>query len=100
LAEDGRMLPGYVQREFEYYQKCGRLEHGFLWVGCENCHEERLVTFRCTNSRRFRRTSWITPGILCPTPFGPARGGAKSLPAILSARVVEDVAWPRFQPFR
>jgi len=30
LAEEGRILPGYVQREFEDYLKCGRLEHGFL----------------------------------------------------------------------
>jgi hypothetical protein len=27
LVEDGRILPGYVQREFEDYLKCGRLEH-------------------------------------------------------------------------
>ena len=45
LAEEGRILPGYVQREFEDYLKCGRLEHGFLRVRCENCHEERLVAF-------------------------------------------------------
>jgi ribosomal protein S27E len=42
------MLPGYVQREFEDYLKCGRLEHGFLRVRCETCHEERLVAFSCT----------------------------------------------------
>jgi len=30
LAEDGRILPDYVQREFEDYLKCGRLEYGFL----------------------------------------------------------------------
>ncbi len=30
LADEGRVLPGYVQREFEDYLKCGRLEHGFL----------------------------------------------------------------------
>ena len=41
------MLPGYVQREFEGYLKCGRLEHGFLRVRCENCHEELLVAFSC-----------------------------------------------------
>jgi len=41
------MLPGYVQREFEDYLKCGRLGHGFLRVRCENCHEERLVAFSC-----------------------------------------------------
>ncbi len=47
LAEEGRILPGYVQREFEDYLKCGRLEHGFLRVRCEKCHEERLVAFSC-----------------------------------------------------
>jgi hypothetical protein len=30
LAEEGRVLPDYVQREFEDYLKCGRLEHGFI----------------------------------------------------------------------
>ena len=47
LAEDGRILPDYVQREFEDYLKCGRLEYGFLRVRCETCHEERLVAFSC-----------------------------------------------------
>ncbi|HHF7930306.1 TPA: hypothetical protein ACPT3F_005329, partial [Escherichia coli] len=26
----GKELPGYVQREFEEFLQCGRLEHGFL----------------------------------------------------------------------
>ena len=56
LAEQGRELPGYVQREFEDYLQCGRLEHGFLRVRCESCHAEHMVVFSCTNSRRFRRT--------------------------------------------
>ncbi len=43
LAEEGRILPDYVQREFEDYLKCGRLEHGFLRVRCETCHEERWL---------------------------------------------------------
>ena len=47
LAEEGRILPAYVQREFEDYLKCGRLEHGFLRVRCQTCHEERLVAFSC-----------------------------------------------------
>jgi len=47
LAREGKVLPNYVQREFEAYLKCGRLEHGFLRVRCENCHEERLVAFSC-----------------------------------------------------
>jgi len=38
-------LRGYVQREFEDYLKCGRLEHGFLRVRCDSCHFEHLVAF-------------------------------------------------------
>ena len=47
LAEQGRVVPGYVQQEFEDYLKCGRLEHGFLRVRCESCHAEHLVAFSC-----------------------------------------------------
>jgi hypothetical protein len=47
LAERGTGLPGYVQREFEDYLKCGRLEHGFMRVRCESCHAEHLVAFSC-----------------------------------------------------
>ena len=36
-------LPAYVEREFEDYLKCGRLEHGFLRVRCDACHDEKLV---------------------------------------------------------
>ncbi|MEF4024299.1 MULTISPECIES: transposase zinc-binding domain-containing protein, partial [unclassified Acinetobacter] len=43
LAEQGKELPGYVQREFEEFLQCGRLEHGFLRVRCESCHAEHLV---------------------------------------------------------
>ena len=42
-----RPLPKYVQEEFEAYLKCGRLEHGFLRVRCEDCHAEKLVAFSC-----------------------------------------------------
>src|SRR5512139_964145 len=38
-----RPLPRYVQQEFEAYLKCGRLEHGFLRVCCDDCHAEKLV---------------------------------------------------------
>jgi ribosomal protein S27E len=43
----GRPLPKYVCEEFEAYLKCGRLEHGFLRVRCEDCHAEKLVAFSC-----------------------------------------------------
>jgi hypothetical protein len=42
-----------VREEFEAYLKCGRLEHGFLRVRCEDCHAEKLVAFSCKR-RGFR----------------------------------------------
>jgi hypothetical protein len=47
LAERDRHLPLYVEKEFEAYLKCGRLEHGFLRVRRTTCHAERLVAFSC-----------------------------------------------------
>jgi hypothetical protein len=47
MAEQGKELPGYVQREFEEFLNCGRLEHGFLRVRCETCLAEPLVAFSC-----------------------------------------------------
>lgn len=48
LAAEGKVLPGYVHQEFEAYLKCGRpkaapLEHGFLRVQCDSCHNEQLA---------------------------------------------------------
>ena len=45
LAARERTLPAHVQRKFEDYLKCGRLEHGCLRVRCADCHAERLVAF-------------------------------------------------------
>ncbi len=45
MAAQGKSLPAYLEREFEDYLKCGRLEHGFLRVRCDDCHAERLVAF-------------------------------------------------------
>lgn len=47
LAEQGGQVPAYGRREFEDYLKCGRLEHGFLRMGCDSCHAEQLVAFSC-----------------------------------------------------
>ena len=47
MAEQERSLPDYVQREFEDYLRCGRLEHGLLRVRCDTCHAEYLVAFSC-----------------------------------------------------
>ncbi len=50
LAVQGTELPAYVQREFEAYLECGRLELGFLRVRCESCHGEHLLAFSCKRS--------------------------------------------------
>ncbi|MEW8347339.1 MAG: IS91 family transposase [Candidatus Thiodiazotropha taylori] len=47
LEAQDTYLPCYVEQEFEDYLKCGRLEHGFLRVRCDNCHAEHLVAFSC-----------------------------------------------------
>ena len=47
MERQGRSLPLYVQRDFDDYLECGRLERGFLRVRCEDCHHERLVAFSC-----------------------------------------------------
>lgn len=55
LAAQGRVLPGYVQREFVGYLKGGRREQGFLQARCESCHAEHLVVFHCKRSGTRRR---------------------------------------------
>ena len=47
MASHGKYLPAYVTKEFAEYLKCGRLEHGFLRVRCDSCHDEKLVAFSC-----------------------------------------------------
>jgi len=47
LANHGKYLPAYVIKEFDEYLKCGRLEHGFLRVRFDSCHDEKLVAFSC-----------------------------------------------------
>lgn len=47
LSSEGKSLPLHVQKEFEAFLRCGRLEHGFLRVGCNSCRHELLVPFSC-----------------------------------------------------
>jgi ribosomal protein S27E len=47
LAQKGVTLPDFVEQEFDTYLACGRLEHGFLRVRCQQCHAEQLVAFSC-----------------------------------------------------
>jgi len=47
MEAQNRPLPKYVQQEFDEYLRCVRLEHVFLRVSCESCHDEKLVAFSC-----------------------------------------------------
>ena len=47
LSEAGSFLPRHITREFDEYLECGRLEHDFLRVRCQDCHHEHLVAFSC-----------------------------------------------------
>jgi ribosomal protein S27E len=47
LSEQGKQLPKFVEREFDDFLRCGRLEHGFLRVVCGDCKHEKLVAFSC-----------------------------------------------------
>ena len=81
LNETGRFLPRHVTREFEDYLSCGRLENGFLRVRCYSCSHEHLVAFSCTNSRRFRRTTWVLHQLWCQTHGGDRCASGRSCPA-------------------
>jgi hypothetical protein len=45
LSEAGSFLPRHVTREFDENLECGRLEHDFLRVRCQDYHHEHLVAF-------------------------------------------------------
>ena len=64
LERDDRSLPTHVQQEFEAYLKCGRLEHRFLRVCCNECLAERLVAFSCSggaSAQAAARGAWWRP---------------------------------------
>lgn len=47
LSQQGKSLPYHVEKEFDEFLKCGRLEHEFLRVVCDDCKHEKLVAFSC-----------------------------------------------------
>ena len=43
----GYGVPGWVERDFRAYLRCGILAHGFARARCPDCGHERLVAFSC-----------------------------------------------------
>jgi len=60
LASQGKYLPAFVTREFDAYLKCGRLEHGFLRVRCESCHDEKSVAGSLDSVPVVGQGAWLT----------------------------------------
>ncbi|MBI4263047.1 MAG: transposase zinc-binding domain-containing protein, partial [Acidobacteria bacterium] len=44
---DGEGLPGFVEREFRDFLRCGWLAGGFARLHCDACGLDRLVPFSC-----------------------------------------------------
>jgi ribosomal protein S27E len=94
----GRTLPRYVQDEFEAYLKCGRLEHGFLRVRCEDCHAEKLAAFSCKRrgfcpscgARRMTDSAALLADAVVPAK--PIRQWVLSLPFALRFLLATDPA--------
>lgn len=47
MTAQGKPLPAYIRHEFNDFLQCGRLEHSFLRVHCDDCHHEKLLAFSC-----------------------------------------------------
>ena len=45
-AQD-RSVPWFVKNALRAYLKCGRLEHGFCRLVCDDCKKEEVVAFSC-----------------------------------------------------
>ena len=46
-AGDGQGLPAFIDRAFERYLSCGRLEKGLVRVYCQKCRKSEVVAFSC-----------------------------------------------------
>ena len=88
-SEAGQPLPDYIEREFDAYLKCGRLEDDFLRLRCEGCHAEKLVAFSCKKrgfcpscgARRMAETAALLADEVLPE--RPLRQWVPSLPRVL-----------------
>ncbi len=86
LSKQKKILPSYINKEFERFLECGRLENGFLRVRCQECHHEKLVAFSCKKrgfcpscgaSKMAQTAALLTEQIL---PHQPIRQYVLSLP--------------------
>jgi len=63
--KNAQTVPGYVEKEFKQYIRCGILAHGFDCTHCHKCHQDYFLAFSCKgrgfcpscNTRRMVETS-------------------------------------------
>ena len=91
LAGRGKSLPAYITKEFEEYLKCGRLEHGFLRVRCESCHDEKLVAFSGPLLRIPAPAAFVNPFTSQETRLSP-RGAYFWCPSCGARRMADSAA--------
>ena len=100
LADDptGPGLPGYVERDFRKYLKCGILAHGFSRARCKDCGEDDLIGFSCKargacpscNTRRMVEiAAHLVDHVIPPVPV---RQWVLSLPKRLRGFLQRDAA--------
>ena len=96
LASHNKYLPAYVIKEFDEYLKCGRLEHGFLRVRCDSCHDEKLVAFSWPLMRIPAPAALVNPLTSPQRGFCPSCGARRMVD---SAALLVDEILP-YQPMR
>jgi len=74
----GKGVPGWVERDFRAYLRCGILAHGFARIRCDACNAERLVAFSrkgrgvcpsCNTRRMVELAAHLTDHVLPPLPL-------------------------------
>ena len=100
LADDptGPGLPGYVERDFRKYLKCGILANGFARARCKDCGDDYLIGFSCRargacpscNTRRMVEiAAHLVDHVIPPVPV---RQWVLSLPKRLRGFLQRDAA--------
>ncbi|MGH8702563.1 MAG: transposase [Burkholderiales bacterium] len=96
--DDADAVPGYVERDFRRYLKCGILAHGFARARCAQCGHDFLIAFSCKgrgvcpscNTRRMVETAaHLTDHVL---PAVPVRQWVLSVPKRLRYFLDRDTA--------
>ena len=100
LSDDptGPGLPGYVERDFRKYLKCGILANGFARARCKDCGDDYLIGFSCKargacpscNTRRMVEiAAHLVDHVIPPVPV---RQWVLSLPKRLRGFLQRDAA--------